>query len=223
MGRLIPREAAFTSNKSWQLLDISNWTKRDNNALEVSMEETATGIQVELAGGTATNSPTDALSYYIPLMDGNGNTLTSNDFFDFKAQIDIVTAPTATSDVYCVVGLAANTNISGGCYGGWIWETAGGPNMRAGNHAANTDSGQNAGNFRCLTDYLVMGDELRQVNTQAYSLAGAPLSDLARGSSASADPIYLHLTFGRKTATVGTETIKVKIKTIEPHKCDLLT
>ena len=222
MGRLIPRFASLTSNKSWLEPGVSGWIKRDTNALEVSFSQDDTGIQVVLAGGTATNFPTDALSYYTPLIDDNGNILTADDLFDCKIVVEVLTEPSAASDVYCVVGLCQDANVNRGGYAGFHWDAAGGPELRAGNHSGNTDTSQDASQVKFVNDYLVLGGDIRQVNIQSYSSADAPLQDTARSASSATSGIYMHLTFGRSTATVGNEAIKIRFHRTEIRKIDPL-
>jgi hypothetical protein len=222
MSRIIPRNGNTKGNRGWTSFSLEGFTLLDTNGLLQSRTEDALGTEIAILGGTACDQPADAITYIKDLKDSDGNDILIPDHFDAKFMIEIVSGATDASDVYVVAGITSvGHELTRGLLGGWIWDSAGGPSVRAGNCVANTDTGQSALHEKVVVDYRVMANTFQSVFATSYDGANNPVSSATRGSSTvTSGKVRMFVSIGRKTATVGTETIKFKITGLELRKAD---
>ena len=188
----------------------------------MSRVEDQLGTQITMLGGTACDQPNQAVTFIKDLKDSDGTSISIPDHFDAKFMIEILQAPKATSDLYVVAGLTSEGHeLTRGLLGGWTWESVGGPDIRAGNCVANTDTGQSTAHTKFIVDYRVMANTFQSVFTTSYDSSNNPVSSATRGSSTvTSGKVRMFITIGRKDSTAGTETVKFKLTGLELRKAD---
>ena len=194
------------------LLARASASRDPNNILVGSYAESGASSDITVLGGVATDAPVDGLAYFWPLRSLLGRRVTRTLMFDVRVVVEIVAPPGDTSDLYIVGGIADSQALASVHYfGGLLYDAAGGPDLRAGHHAAITTGAQDADTEAAHMEFLQGPNRALGVLTLGLDAsAGYTNSTQRLGNSVWSDDLDVFIAIGRSTNIAGNATVKFR-------------
>lgn len=202
----------------WERLTLGSAvsTRDPNSVITASSDGASTSVTV--AGGNARVDPTAGGTWFWNFNDIQGNPVDIMKSPDLQFLINVSTPPTATSDLWVMIGLTNSLTFAqeAGC-GGLHYDAAGGPELYparqgAGGGAFTINGGaQNASTVASLVLIQVPNNLMRSIADYGLDTTGDWVADRTQAATVRIDPatpLYLFLSFGRSTGAAGAETIE---------------